>query len=90
MANNKNDAGVKALKALVGDKTPIKQPKNPFKTLCGLAIVAMIVTVFYGAIYSYLVDHLKDVSGYTPHGLAVVVVLAFIGGAYYFLNCDNK
>lgn len=59
------------------------------KKLCGLAIVAMIVAVFYAAIYSYLVNHLKDVSDYTPKGLAAIVVIAFIGGAYYFLKCEE-
>lgn len=82
-----------------GNMKTTKQTKEPkahktfnntnLKKLCGLAIVAMIVAVFYAAIYSYLVDHLKDVSDYTPKGLAAVVVLAFIGGAYYFLKCEE-
>lgn len=63
--------------------------KSNGKKLCGLAILAMIVAVFYASVYSYLVDHLTKVSDYTPKGLAAIVVLAFIGGAYYFLKCEE-
>lgn len=80
----------------MANKQTIKEPnahktfnQTNLKKLCGLAIVAMIVAVFYAAIYSYLVDHLKDVSDYTPKALAAVVVLAFIGGAHYFLKCEE-
>lgn len=93
MANKKTkqDApSVKALKALVGDNTPAETKKpNRIKQLCGLAIVAMIVAIFYSAVYSYFVDHLKDVATYTPIGVSAVTVLAFTGGAYYFLKCEE-
>lgn len=68
-----------------------KDPKKiNIKKLCGLAVVAFIVAIFYTSLYGYFVDHLKDVPKYTPYALATIVAVSFVSTAYYFLECEQK
>lgn len=71
-------------------KEPKTSKKINVKKLCGLAVVAFIVAIFYTSLYGYFVDHLKDVPVYTPYTLAAIVAVSFISAAYYFLECEQK
>lgn len=71
-------------------KTKQTKTTNNLKRLCALASVAFIVAAAYGAFYGYFAKHLTDVPSWTPHAVALVVMIGFVSVAYCFNNCNDQ